>query len=48
MQYYFVKEKLETEEIYLNYCSTEDMMADALTKVLANDKYQALTWAIGL
>ena len=32
----------------MKYCPTEDMIADVLTKPLANDRHQTLTKAIGL
>ncbi len=48
IQHHFIREKLETGEICLNYCPTEDMMADVLTKALAKDRHQALTRAMGL
>jgi len=48
IQHHFIREKLESEEICLNYCPTEDMIADVLTKALAKDRHQALTRAMGL
>jgi hypothetical protein len=34
VRYYFVKEKLEKKELSINYCPTEEMTADILTKPL--------------
>jgi hypothetical protein len=48
IQHHFIKEKLETEEICLSYCPTEHMIADLLTKTLANDRHHSLSRAIGL
>ena len=31
VQHHFIREKLESEEIRLEYCPTEDMVADVLT-----------------
>ena len=48
VQHHFISEKLENQEICLKYCPTEDMIADVLTKALANDRHQTLTKAMGL
>ena len=37
MQHHFICEKLESGEITLKYCPTEDMVADVLTKALAKN-----------
>jgi hypothetical protein len=48
IQHYFIREKLETEEICLSYCPTEDMIADVFTKTLANDRHHLLSRAMDL
>ena len=34
--------------MYLEYCPTKDIIADVLTKLLANDRHRALAKAMGL
>ena len=48
IQYHFIREKLEMEEICLSYCPTEHMIADVLTKALAKDMHHLLSRAMGL
>ena len=48
VQHHFIKEKLENQEICLKICPMENMIADMLTKPLANDRNQALVKAMGL
>jgi hypothetical protein len=48
VQHHFIREKLESGEISLKYCPTEDMVADVLTKALARERHQRLTTAMGL
>ena len=48
VQHYFIREKLENQEICLKYCLTDDMIANVLTKPLAKDRHQTLTKAMGL
>jgi Reverse transcriptase (RNA-dependent DNA polymerase) len=48
VQHHFIREKLESGEINLKYCPTEDMVADVLTKALAKDRHQRLAMAMGL
>ena len=48
VQHHFIREKLESDEIRLEYCPTEDMVADVLTKALAKDRHQRLAKAMGL
>ena len=47
VQHLFIREKLETQEICLKYCPTEDMITDVLNKPLAKDRHQALAKAMG-
>ena len=48
MQHHFVREKVESGEITLDYCPTEDMLADVLTKALAKDRHVRLAKMFGL
>ena len=47
VQHHFVREKVERGLIRLEYCPTEDMMADVLTKALARDKHERLRKMMG-
>ena len=46
VQHHFIREKLESAEICLEYCPTEDMVEDVLTKALAKDRHQRLAKAM--
>ena len=48
VQYRFIREKLERGVIRLEYCPTEHMFADVLTKGLARDRHERLVIAFGL
>ena len=48
IRHHFIKEKLENQKMYLKYYPMEDMIADVLTRPLANNRYQALTKTMGL
>jgi hypothetical protein len=48
IQHHFIREKLESGEIGLKYCPTQDMVADVLTKALAKERHQNLTRSMGL
>jgi hypothetical protein len=39
IQHHFIREKLESGEIGLKYCPTQDMVADVLTKALAKEQH---------
>jgi hypothetical protein len=39
---------LESGEIGLKYCPTQDMVVDVLTKALAKERHQNLTRSMGL
>jgi hypothetical protein len=47
-QHHFIREKLENQKMCLKYCSTEDMIADLLTKPLTKDTHQTSTKTMGL
>ena len=42
IQYHFVCEKIESKEIEISYMATDEMIADALTKLLAQPKFAKL------
>ena len=48
IQHHFVREKVECNEIELDYCRTEDMIADVLTKSLAREKHHRFSHMMGL
>jgi hypothetical protein len=48
IQYHFIREALENERITLNYCPTEEMAADFLTKELGTQKHQRCCFNVGL
>jgi hypothetical protein len=48
IQYHFVREKVESGDVQLMYMSTEDMIADALTKPLPRPKFTRLVEKMGL
>ena len=48
VQHHFIREKVEEEVIELRYCSTQEMVADVLTKALARDKHEASRSAMRL
>jgi len=48
IRYHYVKEAVENGVISLEYCSTEDMLADILTKPLPKHKFENLRKRIGL
>ena len=48
IQYHFVREKVTDGNIKLEYCETEKMPADALTKALVRDKHQRCMGDMGL
>ena len=47
VQHHFVREKVERGLIRLEYCPTEDMMADVLTKALAKERHEKLRTMMG-
>ncbi len=48
IQCHFIREKLESGEIGLKYCPTQDLVADVLTKALTKEQHQNLTRSMGL
>jgi len=48
IQYHFTREKIESGDIMLEYCQTEDQVADIMTKALTKDKFVRLLKMMGL
>ena len=48
VQHHFIRVKLKNQDICLKYCHMGDMIADVLTKPLANDRHQTFTKAMDL
>jgi hypothetical protein len=46
--HHFVHEKLISGEISIQYCASEDNLADLLTKALPKPKHQDLTACLGM
>jgi Reverse transcriptase (RNA-dependent DNA polymerase)/Integrase core domain/GAG-pre-integrase domain len=48
IQHHFIREKVESEEIDLVFCRTEDMIADIMTKALGGQKHWRFTSLMGI
>jgi hypothetical protein len=48
IQWHFIREKLESQEIQLKYCETANMVADICTKALPRVKFRHLRDLMGL
>ncbi|KAJ0389139.1 hypothetical protein ATCC90586_010323 [Pythium insidiosum] len=48
IRYHFVRENVETGNIELQYCPTQDMLADLLTKPIAAGQFQLLRAKLGI
>lgn len=48
IRHHFVREALERKEITLEYCRTDEMVADALTKALNSFRFAQLRVKMGL
>src|SRR5579871_6896543 len=48
IQHHFIREKIEEKIIELVYCSTDEMIADILTKSVSRDKLQRFSKQMGL
>jgi hypothetical protein len=48
VQHHFIREKVENKVIELEYCPTQYMVADVLTKALARDRHETLSDSMGL
>ncbi len=48
VQHQFVRERVENGKVTFEYCSTEDMVADVLTKTLPKEQHNKLISMFGL
>jgi len=48
VQHHFVREQVENGEVTFEYCSTEEMVADVLTKALPKEQHYKLISMFGL
>ena len=48
IRYHFVREKVALGEVVLEYCSTQDMLADMLTKPIAAVQFENLRDRLGI
>jgi hypothetical protein len=48
VQHHFVQERVENGEVTFEYCSTQDMVADVLTKALPKERHNKLITMFGL
>jgi hypothetical protein len=48
IRHHFIRDSVEVGDIELQYCATDDMVADVLTKALARDKHEKHTAGRGL
>ena len=48
LQYHFVREKIESNEIELIFCNTKDNVADIFTKPLGRVKFELFRGVLGL
>jgi hypothetical protein len=48
IRYHFIREKLEEKLIHLDYCGTEEMIADLLTKGLIQEKHTKHALQMGI
>ncbi len=47
-QHHFIRERVENGEVTFEYCSTEEMVADVLTKALPKERHYKLITMFGL
>ena len=48
VRHHFIREKIEANEIKVSYCSTEEMVADILTKGLGKEKHNRFVREMGI
>ena len=48
IRHHFIREKIETKELDVSFCGTEDMVADVLTKGLSKEKHNRFISRMGL
>jgi hypothetical protein len=46
VRYHLYREKVESGDIEVKYCATEDMLADALPKPLVSDRHKKLCYTV--
>ncbi|CAI5721435.1 unnamed protein product [Peronospora destructor] len=48
IRYHFVREKVEKNQVVLQYCPTQDMLADIMTKAIAAPQFTSLRTKLGI
>ena len=48
VKYHYIREKVNENKIFLQYCNTNDMLADILTKGLAKQKFENFRSQMGV
>ena len=48
IRYHFVREKVESGEVILEYCPTQDMLADMMTKPIASVQFENIRDRLGI
>ena len=48
IRHHFIREKIESHEVEVNFCRTEEMVADILTKALTKEKHDRCSRGLGL
>ncbi|KAF1318445.1 Integrase catalytic core protein, partial [Globisporangium splendens] len=48
IRYHFVRGKVEDDQVVLEYCPTEDMLADMMTKAIGTNQFGALRSKLGI
>jgi hypothetical protein len=48
IRYHFVREKVESGQVLLEYCPTQEMLADIMTKPIAAPQFDALRTKLGI
>jgi hypothetical protein len=48
IQYHFIREQVESGQIALEYCRTQEMVADVLTKGVPKEKHEWCAEAMGV
>jgi len=48
IRYHFVREKVQDNQVILEYCPTEDMLADMMTKAIGASRFRELCDKLGI
>lgn len=48
IRYHFVREKVENGQMVLEYCPTQDMLTDIMTKPITTAQFDALRTKLGI